>query len=883
MPKPRPADLRELRSEIIRNAAFVAHEGQKARKLTRWLQHDERRRVIFLFDTDVIVTYCAPWLTGPTDDKSLGNGYGQILPLRPFEEFSADERQALLFKERRRAEGVGWLLGSKALHRSLDLHIPMLQTKSHFEETLKIYNNVKARARVEADIGPISTEERQDRQIGQTLRLVKAAVAEGERSPVIGDVGSYLSNVLRSIQARDLQRSSRFVREWDAFLDVVRWSGGILKLSEFRPVEGSFAPELATLWNQIAEKIEVGNAAKTMEALGRSLEKFVVPEHHRFNRERGETDSRALAEVAYVNQCLSEMGPDLVRVVIVTGDRKLVLALATAKEVLAVGNHNTIADFAFDHVHHLWSFVDTISADVFAVRSPQGQGRDNEHTWRSELFSGLLAFEDKLEADPPSFDRLAKNACRAEPDLAQRILRHDIDQAYRRWEEFSEGAANLHRHFLFDEEKYRHISLILIEKLKTKEFDVDENRLRALVVETMARARDRTNVEFSEIGANSILTAHDHGIRNPPDLMFDSLTVTDKIFRDLALPRRVFLNAEDFSARFERIADDCYRPDPENPFDDDYREECYVKYLVLGALFASANRWLVAEQHAENAINIVVRANTLRVPIRILNPSAGTRFTNMSGREAHYLFAIASHVRASTTNRYDFAQAQLQKARACLEEDRKKGTALRVPFIRFDCESLAIALGRYYHARASGSDDPSEFADQVFRNSLKLLGAREAMHRSADDPAVADGDKIGSLRASTKTSIATNLIQVAVIARFRNNKNYTGTEVSPVDQALLQGALDDLVQDTNLLSELAGTLGHDVPDSAPEDPAVICSPLTMLYAVAGAMLARDRRIWGPTTQKDIDYLFERQQANVTEYDSWRFDALRTFCKSLMPE
>src|ERR1043166_2775252 len=104
VPKPRPTDLNELRSEIIRNASFVAYEGEKSRELTRWMQADKIRRIFYLFDTDVIKTYCAPWINGPADDKWLGRGYGQILPLRPFEEYPEDERQDLLFKERRRAE-----------------------------------------------------------------------------------------------------------------------------------------------------------------------------------------------------------------------------------------------------------------------------------------------------------------------------------------------------------------------------------------------------------------------------------------------------------------------------------------------------------------------------------------------------------------------------------------------------------------------------------------------------------------------------------------------------------------------------------------------------------------------------------------------------------
>jgi hypothetical protein len=56
----------------------------------------------------------------------------------------------------------------------------------------------------------------------------------------------------------------------------------------------------------------------------------------------------------------------------------------------------------------------------------------------------------------------------------------------------------------------------------------------------------------------------------------------------------------------------CYLPDKDkNPYNDDYRQECYLKYLVPGTLFASANRWIVAQQHAESAIKIVERAKAL--------------------------------------------------------------------------------------------------------------------------------------------------------------------------------------------------------------------------------------------------------------------------------
>ena len=92
----------------------------------------------------------------------------------------------------------------------------------------------------------------------------------------------------------------------------------------------------------------------------------------------------------------------------------------------------TLAEFAFDHVHHLWSFVDGIAADI----GPRGLNSS-----RSELFSGFLAFDDEERHELPWIDRLAKYAIKAEPSLADRLLSQDIEQAYNRWHEFSEGAA----------------------------------------------------------------------------------------------------------------------------------------------------------------------------------------------------------------------------------------------------------------------------------------------------------------------------------------------------------------------------------------------------------------------------------------------------------
>lgn len=883
-PSSRPTDIDELRFELIRNAAFVAHEGQKARELARWREDGDAREVIYVFDTDVIKTYCAPWISGPADE--LGQGYGQVLPLRPLQDYAVDQRHSVLFEERRRAESVAWLLASKALQSNADRQIPILQTTPHSEETLRVYRRVKADAQVEANVSRLSSDEREGHDFRKSLSIVSAAVKIGGSQPINGNVGYYLSNILNTIQDRDLQRTSRFVREWDGFMNLFRQYGGIFELSEFRSKMGTINSKAKDAWNLVADEL-AGKDERKLQAIANFdevFQKIVMPEELLRRREQRAIDSLALAEVAYVNQRLSKVAPDSFRVVFITGDKKLALFLATAKASLGGGYGGSIKEFAFNHVFHLWSFVDLIVAGSVPsqVSTEPTSGRLNFS--RSQLFSGLLAFEQDEDVEQGYVDHLAEYAIKSEPSLKRKILGNDIDAAYQKWDEFSKGAASFHRHFLLDSDKREQISRILVEKLnfENQRFNIDEDRLYDLAVETMERARDRSNVEFSEIGANSILDAHRHGIRNPPDLMFDSLKVTGRFFKDLALPKRIFVNAEDFAERFKRIADDCYQPDGKNQFDDDDRQECYLKYLVLGALFASANRWIVAEEHAENAVKIVARARALNDPIRTRDAPGGQTSTNMSGREAYYLLAVVNRVRASSMRHYELASEWIQKARACLQEDRDKNTALGIPFIRFDSEVLAISLGRYYYMRSQKPDDPCNYlADQVLESASSLLGVRQTMKRNTDDTAIAGGDKLGNLPASTRTNIAINLVQVAVIAGFRNNMGYVGAMESPVNDFELKCALDAIVENTDLLSELSRIMGHDVPEFAPDNPEIICSPLIMLYSVVGASLAKDNRIWKPSTKEDVDCLFARQARDITHYDAWRFKMLRKFSKSLL--
>ena len=573
-------------------------------------------------------------------------------------------------------------------------------------------------------------------------------------------------------------------------------------------------------------------------------------------------DIAALEKLAHVNRLLRQgPGRDRLRVVLITGDRKAVLNLASSDAKLS-DDLPRMSRFAFDYVHHLWSFVDRLGVDA-----PQSYTSGS----RSELFSGLLAFDAEESSGRALNERLVSYSIRSEPELAERIDGTDIEQAYARWNDFSQSAANLHRHFLVDPMMIDAVSAILIERLRVDGPKLSTARIIDMVVETMARARDRSNVEFSEIGANSILEAHRHGIRNPPDLTFDSLKLTDRIFKDLALPQRIFIRPGDFRKRFDEIAADCHQPS--DPKDDDYRQLCYVKYLVLGTLFASANRWFVAEQHAESALRIVERAERLDDEIQT-RLSHGGIVTRISDREAWFLLAVARRVRARGAPDFKRAADALDSARKCLRSDQNAGTAAGVSPVRFQCEALALALARYYYAR-QGDDDAhcNRQADEVFRECGVLV-------QELNTPAHDVTPLLRSLPASTRTTVATNLIQVAVIGRYRQGRGLAGTMEQPVAHSIVGVCLDVLATDTDLLARLERYVGYR-EWKLPEAPEMICSPLMMLYAVVGGMLVGGAPMWRPRDDEELDLAFRTQNPVLTSYDAWRFKALRSFAATLM--
>src|SRR5947209_4952894 len=117
----RPENKDEWRLQLVQNAAFAALESSKRLALRDYASKADHA-IIYVYDTDIIVTNCAPWRQGPVlvDGKRFVGGYGQVLPLRPTYDLYVQERLKISGKEARQAEAVAQLIAKHALKARLE-------------------------------------------------------------------------------------------------------------------------------------------------------------------------------------------------------------------------------------------------------------------------------------------------------------------------------------------------------------------------------------------------------------------------------------------------------------------------------------------------------------------------------------------------------------------------------------------------------------------------------------------------------------------------------------------------------------------------------------------------------------------------------------------
>lgn len=806
-------------ADLVKSTAFLRREFLGRDRF------NNRENTIYIYDTDVIKANCAPWTVGPGRDQG-GNGYGEPITFVEPEEKRIRVDETL---RRKRAEAVADILARHAV--TLSRNLPIYQFQPQFEETTEVYGFVRRDAERVSRIDEQSRMDRDRRSIIQASALIAA-----KRSGVNGDDDislevDYLMRLLDGTAFSTPSRSARKVKEWDRFVDLNVKRGGIFPINH---AARHFDRQGDDNLSHALGGFEVEEFATEEARFFHSLQSFWAEslqghEPLKNKRARLAKDAEALSYLAVLNRRLYDIGW---RAVFVTGATNIVDAsYAELPKSITRMAPEIFSEFGHRFVRHLWAYTSD------ALIEPYNKGKFVN--W----LDGLLA-------------KWAESSEFREQDLTKLLTRRtfphvsikDCREALEMWDEMTQTMVSQDK-FIWLGEKTQDLQNKLVKRIELARGEhLEWGRLVELLNEDNDQNNDETFLAFSNIGAEALISAQ-QASRHPPDLDFESLTNTKKIFAKLTSGQGYETRSE-FESDFVAIKSDCYDPKIDN------RQYCHLRYLALGAAFASSSRWSVALSQAQRAIRIIERSIQRRImPI----PKKDSLNSYMSGREAYFLAAVSLRMIAKSPRDFDGSTSYLKKAEEALILDRKEGTAKKFDNVRFANERLAQSLSRYYFERMS---DEADLQDEFFLkivsrldSVLKPLGSFHPSH------------KLKSRRAATLAHAALNCIQARVIYEYRIDHGAAEMKNFPVDDGVLVYAI-------SLIEALAA-------DDPAQNARLFRTKLMKCYLIVGNMILKttDR-----VTIGEVDKAFDSwKKSVVTEYDDWRYRNLYRFACELIAD
>ncbi|MCG3266692.1 hypothetical protein [Yoonia sp. I 8.24] len=202
---------------------------------------------------------------------------------------------------------------------------------------------------------------------------------------------------------------------------------------------------------------------------------------------------------------------------------------------------------------------------------------------------------------------------------------------------------------------------------------------------------------------------------------------------------------------------------------------------------------------------------------------------------------------------------------------------------RFVNEGLALALSKYYMLRAENDADFQDGAvKNIWRIARRLTSCISPRERNVGDASVENLDVLIVGRIGTKVSIATNIIQCAVVQKFRLFSRRDVSSEKVVDDKLLEDAIVCVISNTNFLEVFNERFGFNYCFEGPVVEQVICSELIFRYLIVGCQILKSEDFWYPSKQQDIETLF-RPSSRSTYYDSWRYPKLKELSEKVLTE
>ncbi|MBN9364498.1 MULTISPECIES: hypothetical protein [unclassified Devosia] len=794
-------------NNLVFNAAFVRRE-HFGKDSSRRFRAEPDAAEIYVYDTNIIITLCAPWITGPLGIGVTHNGYGEIFPAYA-EAGELGDRRAEKLARQLAQHAVGLRLNG-------ELAPPIFQFGGHAQETNNVYRAVRRSFETYEPVNPERTRARRVFELMRTGALLRDRIRSGNSPEGLRHLVDQCVDILLSDGEVQSERA-RAVGEWDNYYELENKYGGIFPLHEAPHFLGKDSTAAAACTGLDPAGLSEAET-RLYDAISRHWRRRLATRHG----ETLEADVKALTELFLINARLQGT-PN--RVVFVTGDRDLVEEVheGIPVELVPAELQELARHFSRRHVRHLWAYLSD------AVIEPADEQR------LVSIFDGLVeGFTTDPEVSPSQVRGILT-------ERKQVIPESQIQQVLQTWNELTRkslGRAGLR---LQDDAIREAVWRRLVETPQT----VSWTRLVELLEEDVARIRDRTALALSDVGIGAIINAYQMGRRNPPDLHFESLENTDRIFRRLSIVGG-YADAASFQADYRAIAEDCY----DSSRDGDDRQESHLKFLALGAAFASANRWMISHGHALRAIAIIERSRRWgRIPVRV---QPGRKPSHMSGREAYLLAAVCRRMLAASPRDLEASETLLQQAEAALVDDKAHETARGITPLRFRSERLAASLSAYYLSRhAEKTAVFSELVSEVYHEAAGLL----------DEFAGWRGDMPDPPGPVTMVTISTNMIQAYVISEFRRLLKIEETVGPPVTLRHLEVAVGWIDRLTNW---------HD--DDRRGD-RVTATPLTRAYANVGELFLREQRGEGPWTNDELGRLID-ESSSVMPYDTWRFSALR---------
>lgn len=534
--------------------------------------------------------------------------------------------------------------------------------------------------------------------------------------------------------------------------------------------------------------------------------------------------------------------------------------------------HRWLKHFSRHYVRHLYAFAadlpggekaaDWLKKDPFAGYKA-GKSRAGALDL-SELEQSVLAQYQKRRS--ALFDDTVTRLPRQDNELG------DLQDALGRWWDACQSIAlESSKHII----KFEKDIIVRLENQANAQYlgyrDIAK-KLKMLIEDNF----DYAAIEFSDITAAKLLTEAKNGnaLRNAPDLCYESLHNSQKFLNFIQQPeapkRRV--NIDEFKDFFARLIKDVSSDGPNHPIQKsgltemDLRKTHYLQLVALGATFAVVEKWPSALFNAYRAISIINRMGS--------NAAPEGQASHYSGREAHFLATTCLRMRTKNHKDLNDARKQLAHARNAYQTDidhrigldRQSGGSsdnaqrLRKKRIdlRFDAEAFAIELSAYYLSRFEDEAEKKSACSGDAFSFLKAAQDKLGHLLTHETPSGRDLRTVLQCLENnplTQLSIATNVIQLAVIESFQHefNPNLFDPMVT----------LEDLRTAIQTIKNLK------------RNEKVIVTDLVASYLLVGELLEEPKNI---DHQQVAQTFANREAFCVSIYDPWRYERLFKFAK-----